>query len=330
MGRLNITRRHAFTVIELIVAIAILAVLFALLFPAIQSAREASRKSVCQNNLKQIALAVHDHDSTYGIIPSLYNGTPDAVPRGASDEFHFHSWRSKLLPHLEQAPLFDQLAWDDYSTVVANQPALNTEVDTFVCPSRSTPTQNVPEVFEHDVDAFPGRVIGTAAVSDYESIVGFQPTASHTSFTSMTESLKVGAWGVPSFPENTMLGGRYPDASFDQITDGLSQTLLVVERAGRPDWYNEGKLADEYPYEPNSGTDSAQAAWGISTHFLWLVVHEAQPINQTNGTGLFSFHERGAFAALADGSVRFLNENMSVETLAALITRAEGDVVDRW
>lgn len=330
MGRLNITRRHAFTVIELIVAIAVLAVLFALLFPAIQSARETSRKSVCQNNLKQIALAVHDHDSTYGVIPALYNGTPDAAPRSARDEFHFHSWRSKLLPHLEQAPLFEQLVWDDYSTVVANQPALNITVDTFVCPSRSTPTQNLPEVFEHNPDAFPDRVIGTAAVSDYESIVAFQSTASLSSTTSVAEGLKAGAWGVPNFPGNTLSGGQYPDASFDQITDGLSQALLVVERAGRPDWYNEGVLADAYPYELNSGTDSHQAAWGISTHFLWLIVNEEQPINQTNGTGLFSFHQDGAFAALADGSVRFLNETMSVETLAALTTRAEGDIVDRW
>ncbi|HVJ68323.1 MAG TPA: DUF1559 domain-containing protein, partial [Caulifigura sp.] len=99
-------RRSAFTLIELLVVIAIIAILIALLLPAVQQAREAARRSQCQNNLKQIGLALHNYESTYRLFPigsrggTIYNQT--GTKNGTN-------WRVSVLPFLDQAPLFNQL-----------------------------------------------------------------------------------------------------------------------------------------------------------------------------------------------------------------------------
>ena len=72
--------------------------------------------------------------------------------------------------------------------------------------------------------------------------------------------------------------------------------------------------------------DLHQAAWGISTHIWWLVFDHDQAINDTNATGIYSFHSSGANVGLADGSVRFLSETIDQETLNALVTRSAGDI----
>jgi len=110
---------------------------------------------------------------------------------------------------------------------------------------------------------------------------------------------------------------------------GLSNTMLVGERAGRPDLYRRGKPVDPYPYSrPDMGMDHHQAAWGISTHIWWLVFQHDQAINDTNATGLYSFHPSGANVAFADGSVRFLSEHTDTKTLSAMATRSANDSVN--
>ena len=99
--------RHGMTLVELLVVIAIIAVLIALLLPAVQSARDASRRTVCQNNIRQIITAIQNFESRQRRLPSLYNGDFLPQPRIPLDEFHFHSWRSAILPELEQTPIFE-------------------------------------------------------------------------------------------------------------------------------------------------------------------------------------------------------------------------------
>ena len=97
--------RRGFTLIELLVVIAIIGLLIALLLPAVQQAREAARRSQCRNNLKQVALALHNYESTHGIFPggSLYAvvGT-DTISNACA-------WGRSILPFLDQAPLANQL-----------------------------------------------------------------------------------------------------------------------------------------------------------------------------------------------------------------------------
>ncbi len=316
-------QRTGITLVETLIVLSIIALLVAILIPAVHHARETARRTTCQNNLRQVALAIQGHESTQGSLPSLYRGTFLKQPRYPRDEFHFHSWRTAILPQLEQAALYHRIDLSRPATDTTNQTNLNTALATFVCPSANTSTAVVPDIFAINDGKLPTQVVGTAARSDYEVMGGvvIRPYG-----TLDLQNVRFGAWGEPlSYrPIGTPISYRL--ACLSDISDGLSTTILLGERAGRPNLYRRGKPVDPYPYTPGHGTDHHQAAWGISTHFWWLVFWHEQSINETNSTGIYSFHAPGAHVALADGSVRFLLETMDQGTLNALVTRSEGDV----
>lgn len=120
-------RVSGFTLIELAVAFVVVAVLIALLLPAQRRARPAARRTQCKNNLKQIGLALHNYHDTWGAFPPVYTVDADGKP--------LHSWRTLILPYIDQAPLYNQLnlskPWDD----PANAEAFKTSVPTYLCPS---------------------------------------------------------------------------------------------------------------------------------------------------------------------------------------------------
>ncbi|MCA9032103.1 MAG: DUF1559 domain-containing protein [Planctomycetaceae bacterium] len=120
------SRRGAFTLWELIAVLVILAVLIALLLPALQSPRSTGPRSHCKNNLKQIALALHNYSDTYGGFPPAYTTDENGRP--------LHSWRTLLLPFVDQAPLYRTIdltkPWDD----PVNAEALGTVVRIYQCP----------------------------------------------------------------------------------------------------------------------------------------------------------------------------------------------------
>ncbi|MDB5335294.1 MAG: hypothetical protein JWN70_913 [Planctomycetaceae bacterium] len=317
------TRRSGVTLVETLVVMGIVSTLLAVLIPAVQHARQSARRVTCQNNLRQIVLGIVNHESAQRALPALYNGTFLAQPRYALDEFHFHSWRTVILPQIEQSALFNRIDQSLPATSPANQANINTPIATFVCPSGSNPTSVVPDILVFNDGTVPLPKAGTAARSDYEAIGGvlFKPSG-----TLDLQNIKFGAWGEPKSYAQTPINYRTPRLA--DISDGQSNTILVVERAGRPDWYRRGKPVDPYPYtKPETGMDHHQAAWGVSTHFWWLVVWHKQPINENNVSGIYSFHTSGANVGLADGGVRFLSESIEQDTLNALATRATGDVV---
>ncbi|WP_165235655.1 DUF1559 domain-containing protein [Aquisphaera insulae] len=319
--------RTGFTLVETLVTLVIIGLLLAILAPAVQSARESARRTACQNNLRQVTAAVLQHESTFRALPSLYNGTFLPQPRSGIDEFHFHSWRTAILAHLEQRPVFASLNLALPATTPANQTGLNATVGTFLCPSTSTPNMNVPAILEWNDGKFPTRSIGTAARSDYE-IVGGVRIKHQTGSSSDLSIVRFGAWGEPTYNLATGASIRYRVARLADITDGLSHSVLIAERGGRPDMYRKGMPPEIYPYStPTAGMDHHQAAWAVSTHFWWTVASKDQPINQTNATGIFSFHPGGANAAFGDGSVRFLKTTTRADVLNAIGTRAGGEVV---
>lgn len=321
--------RDGLTLIELLVVMVIIGLLLAITIPAVQSVREASRKSSCQNHLRQIAIAVQAHESSAGALPPLYFGSFLQQPRNALDEFHFHSWQTAILPEVEQVGLYDQIDLNKPATDSSNQANLNATVSEFHCPSFPNPSLVVSDILAWN-DASPAVTkVGTASRSDYEAVAGVNFPQPVPSVSSDLRGIRFGVWGEPRYDIATGKSKSYRKARFRDVSDGLSNTIMVGERAGRPNWYRRGKPVDPYPYSnPNNGMDHHQAAWGISTHIWWMIFSSDQSINDTNATGIYSFHNSGANVALADGSVRFLSEQIDQKTLQALATRSSGDQVD--
>jgi prepilin-type N-terminal cleavage/methylation domain-containing protein/prepilin-type processing-associated H-X9-DG protein len=154
-------RRTAFTLIELLVVIAIIGMLIALLLPAVQAAREAARRMQCSNNLKQLGLAVHNHESTYGVMPAAFTGAipsdfepPQGIPLNMIPPYLW-SWSAlaELTPFLEQTAVYDSMDLKQptfdimgimagmmggepiFAITEANRQAAGTTVDLFLCPS---------------------------------------------------------------------------------------------------------------------------------------------------------------------------------------------------
>ncbi len=315
--------RTGLTLIELLVVITIIGLVLALLLPAVQSVRESSRRATCQNNLRQISLALQSHASQHQAFPSLFNGGFLPQPRSALDEFHFHSWRTAILPNLEQTSLFAQINMNVPATFASNQTAINVSVSTFVCPSSSNPHQVVPDIAVWNDGAFPVAKGGTAARNDYEAVCGVQ-VAPQTRPSLFLDIYQFGAWGEPTYDTSKGTSVSYRKARLSDISDGLSNTLLVGERAGRPDLYLKGKLVTPYDSET---TEPHQAAWAVSTHILWTVFRADPSVNMTNSSGIFAFHPGGANIALADGSVRFLKATTAKEILKGLATRSGSEPV---
>lgn len=314
------TRHPAITLVETLVVISVIGVLVALLLPAVQHVREIARKTTCQNNLRQLAVAIQNHETAQSSLPSLYYGSFLKQPSSVSDEFHFHSWRAAILPQLGQDGFYQQIDLSLPATDVANLANLNTSVSVFLCPSTSSINTVVPDILAFNNGMIPTKKIGTAARSDYEAVAGV-----HVEYLP-TIRTEYGVWGEPEYDLATAIPISYRSARLRDVTDGLSTTLLVGERSGRPDWYRRGQPVDSYPYTPPI-IDHHQAAWGISTHIAWLVFGHEQAINDTNATGIYSFHRSGANVALADGSVRFLSETVDQVSLNAMATRSAGDIV---
>ena len=307
-------RRRGFTLTEASVVFMIVAVLLALLLTAIQYARESARRLNCQNNMRTISLGVINHESQRSQLPSLYNGTFLPKPRTVMDEFHFHSWRTAILPQIEQNSLYVSIKDSLPATDVSNQPFINVQLPVFKCPS--TPNSNR---LVSDISAFSGgSVVGTAARSDYEAIGGVN--IGLASGTTSLQNIEFGVWGEPD--SYLRISTNYRKPRLKDVIDGLSQTILTAERAGRPDLYARGKIVNPYPFTntPGFGMDHHQASWAISTHFWWLVQMAQSGINSRN-LDIFSFHPGGANVAFADGSVRFLSESMHPAAVNALITR---------
>lgn len=315
--------RRGWTLLELTVCIGVIGILVALLRPAVQHLREAARTNTCSNNLRQSALAVQSFHSSKRQIPSLYNGTFIRHPKTQWDEYHFHSWQTAILPQLEQSAIYERLDLTRPATEPENQSNVNIELPVFLCPSTSNYTHNVPDITQHD----PIVVVGTAARSDYEAIGGVLRVPESGGYGNTSyDFIDLGVWGKPRYnnDDDGTFGNLYR-TRFADVTDGLSNTLMIGEMAGRPDRYKRGE--PDQPYLVGSGDIVGQPAWAISGIFWAIAVREDYSVNDTNLQGLYSFHVAGANVALADGSVRLLSTSTDKIVLHSLVTKAGGEVV---
>lgn len=303
--------RNAFTLVELLVVIAIIGILVGLLLPAVQAAREAARRMSCTNNLKQIGLAIHNYESSHRALP----------PRRAFKigDGHDHGWGSYLLPYIEQSSIQD--IYDDTRDFYAaeNQEAIDNRIELFVCPS--TPGQSRTVDLAHWRD---GPTGSTGAVGDY-----FVPN----SITDPSLPPHIRTW--PESSDRLALcdiapwGGKRRFADF---LDGLSNTLVVVEQAGRPTHWVNGRQ------QPNQDGLAGAQWWGpwASYQSFSLLAYTADgktphgpcAVNCNNSRGIYAFHPGGTNILMADGSVRFISESINKFVLFALVTRDGGEVIN--
>ncbi len=304
--------RSGFTLVELLVVIAIIGILVGLLLPAVQSAREAARRMQCINNMRQFGLAMHNHESTY-------KAFPQSRPRDLAG--NRMSWCIVVLDFIEQgnlANIYDKnVRWNTGSNVVAGQTAL----PLFICPSSAAGTSRFPaNGTGSDID---GVVMGP---SDYlvmhrlrnrfytaNGLVNPLGTADHDGVLVQNTQTKIG-----------------------QITDGTSNTILIMEDAGRPNWYVLGRSQGTILPRPEGfgWTDPDGGAGSMDG-----TDRQTGAINGGSGTGTcimncnndsepYSFHTGGMNISLADGSARFISETIDAATFAALVTPRGSEVFD--
>jgi prepilin-type N-terminal cleavage/methylation domain-containing protein/prepilin-type processing-associated H-X9-DG protein len=310
MSRDLVNRRRprpgGLTLVEVLVAMTIIAVLLGLVLPAVQQSREAARRARCGANLKQAGLALVQFETTHGRFPpgAVHGPLPEAGVATATE----HGAWTFVLPYLEQQGLADRYRWDLDFFDPTNQPAVSTQLGLLQCPS-AVPDRVVGP--RHDEGAFTAG--GSAACTDYG------PMARVNSLLVMLGLVAPGAaQGV--LPPNVMC--RVAD-----ITDGMSNTLLVAEDANRPELWRAGNRVPGgfAPGGPWASSANAVTIWGASDDGKTLLGSCA--FNCSNNRQPYSAHPGGGNFLLADGSVRFVKDSVDLRVLVGLTTRAGGELI---
>ena len=308
------TRKHwnGFTLIELLVVIAVIAILIALLLPAVQQAREAARRIQCKNNLKQLGLALHNYHDVSGTFPMgvLCHAVDRTGNKKVFKGSHF-AWGAFLLPHIDQSPLYAHLFFNrSIHTPVNAAPWPQTVLSVFRCPSDPGPDQ------KDNSARSVGVMLKRQGTSNYVGIVG-----------------SGSATVVPNADNPTAAGNgmlyNLSSVRFRDVTDGVSNTMILGERtfaidSNRSDpsegdafWAGCAPPAGA-PFPANSydPTEALGSPLGGLNHELF--------------GNLSSLHPGGIHMLLADGSVRFLSDNINQRTLNHLANRMDNETLENF
>lgn len=287
--------RKGFTLVELIVVLAVIGVMVALLLPAIQQVRESARRVSCRNNLKQIGLAIHNYHDIHNCLPHAFIYSPPS-----SGVTGFWGWEVGLLPYLEQQPLYFKLNPQGEPHVIGRYyqqhgviiPGGETLLSVFRCPSSTLPPR--------------ASDLGPATLSPHVRGYG---TSDYKGSNGGHFSLGLFVWDDPP-------------VRFSDITDGASTTIAVGEasypgRAGHvfPIWLGLYKYAHENTIETRFPINCVPS---FSGHF-W--------VNAQTDSCALSQHTEIAQFLLADGSVRALPQSIDRDVYSNLGGRSDEQVV---
>jgi len=296
-------RIRGFTLVELLVVIAIIGVLIALLLPAVQAARESSRRAACQNNQRQIGLGILSFESAHKKFPpgKKWSGPPNDPKSFAL------AWSSFLLEHIEQRALHNQIDFKLPFTDPKNLPATTQVIPVYLCPS-------VSQIEEHRTDdghlqnlgSTPGEGLGCI---DYMGISGPDKDSKHPISKlpyGRQRGVLIGTKGLPLEDELE----EPPPVTAALIRDGLSNTICVAECTGRGVSVKDGQI------------DALHGAWASGNN----VSHTDGSINDDPPNAwykerIFSDHPGGAHVLLCDGSVHFKSEDTAKSLIRWMCTR---------
>jgi len=324
-----VIRRRAFTLVELLVVIAIIGILIALLLPAIQAARETARRLQCENNLKQIGLALHNYHDIRKKFPPGYQSL---VGRGGPDDDKGPGWgwAALILPHLEQSTIYDQINFDRSITDPANAAARMTSLPDFLCPSDvgnatftvdalgdSTPDYSTPL---KDSTGKPVQV----AHGNYVGVFGNPEITSDPGFLSTDPARTMAHQGM--FYRNSAV-------KIKDVVDGTSHTLFVGERNSKlayATWAGSVTGGQVPPRNPNPYNWPPEGApvliLGHTGDAGDVPPHTPNsPVNHVDD--FWSPHPMGVNFLLVDGSVRMIANTISPQVWWALGTRAGRETV---
>ncbi len=343
--------RTAFTLIELLVVIAIIAILIGLLLPAVQKVREAAARTQCQNNIKQLALAMQNYHDANQFFPAA-NYDKVVVPGNPTGAKH--SWRAFTLPYIEQgnvSNLYDYTkSWFDTTTNSggkSNLSVASVQVKTFQCPSVPQRAATTTSLWNGGPPS-PITFTDVAATTDYDTLNGVKSFV-YASLYNLPAGGKC-ATGKCSEFDALSRGAMYKNQTTKilEIQDGTSNTLMVAECGARPLVYVGKTQVTATPYPggsdpvPNNqgisytdsegpfsvdGSNKAGALWPKdSNNNPDLVAQYPIAFNGTNYNEAYAFHTGGMNVGFCDGHVAFVRDSISLKTFAAIVSRSGGEV----
>jgi prepilin-type N-terminal cleavage/methylation domain-containing protein len=347
MSHFRFGRRTGFTLVELLVVIAIIGILVALLLPAVQAAREAARRTACTNNLKNLALAMVNHESTFGTLPSSgwegsWSGDPD---RGHGKE-QPGNWLYSILPFVEQQQLYD------IGQGLTGQPrkdALGAR-DGTTLPAANCPSRRNGGPYSSGATLRSGDGTGKAATysspmaarADYAVNVGDETGFDDKCLTISAEQYS--AASIPNFPPRA---SEYSGISFcgtavklRQITDGLTKTIAIGEKFVPAMVTNDGRYwpADDWNMYAGFQDDMVRSTFYDVRTISHIPINDRGNTSGTDGRDMFdgqsvsrelfgSAHPGGCLVALCDASVDLVTYDIDPELFRQMGDRKDSGIV---
>jgi prepilin-type N-terminal cleavage/methylation domain-containing protein/prepilin-type processing-associated H-X9-DG protein len=314
LSQLSKNLRNAFTLLELLVVIAIIAVLIGLLLPAVQRVREAANRGKCQNNLKQIALAVHDFHDANNRLP--YNGSArDTVDDNTDDTQYSWSFFARMLPFLEQNNLYQEAGID--SSSLQDNVATVTNISMFFCPSDNALSSSPsPNTANNSITGAPVALTNYKGSSGSNFCWGNWPNNGPSGNCNCFYWDNVGM-GDGMFFRTDIIFTR----TLAIVTDGLSNTFMIGEDLPSLNcwcaWPYANTAISSCNFPPNINLDQA---FGVCDAAV-----VSSDSNWANTFGFRSRHPGGLQFAYADASVHFISQSIDLDTYRAMSTIQGGE-----